>query len=171
MNVHWSCTNSLSGSMLRKWVLTFLSGGSRGLQLFARSWCSSSNLRLMFSMESWSMSQNPARSEATGRGWALGFCQVRTRWSLRPSAAWKIMKKRQTEMLIKHHRLFKIMLPNTLVTLYGLSALAAKSINNFWPQIFRLIITSLNISKFPDESAAWALCSIFHKIHIPGIRA
>lgn len=66
-------------AMLRTGVHTFLSGGSRGLQLFARSWWSSSNLRLMFSMESWSMSQKPARSEATGRGWALGFCRVETR--------------------------------------------------------------------------------------------
>lgn len=53
---------------------TFLSGGSRGLQLLALSWCSSSNFRLMFSMESWSISQNPARSWATGRGWAFRFC-------------------------------------------------------------------------------------------------
>lgn len=56
---------------------TFLSGGSRGLQLLALSWWSSSNFRLIFSMESWSMSQNPARSWATGRGWAFGFCWVK----------------------------------------------------------------------------------------------
>lgn len=54
---------------------TFLSGGSRSLQLLAFSWCSSSNFRLMFSIDSCSISQNPARSWDTGRGWAFGFCQ------------------------------------------------------------------------------------------------
>lgn len=56
-----------------KWSVTFLSGGSIGLQLLALSWWSSSNLRLIFSIDSWSISQKPARSEATGRGCALGF--------------------------------------------------------------------------------------------------
>lgn len=62
------------GDIMENGVCTFLSGGSRGLQLLALSWWSSSNLRLMFSIDNWSMSQKPARSEATGRGWALGFC-------------------------------------------------------------------------------------------------
>lgn len=65
--------------MLTICVFTFLSGGSRGLQLLALSWWSSSNLRLMFSIDSWSISQKPARSEATGRGWALGFCSGKSK--------------------------------------------------------------------------------------------
>lgn len=121
----WICTLklhqlSVGGAMLRTGVHTFLSGGSRGLQLFARSWWSSSNLRLMFSMESWSMSQKPARSEATGRGWALGFCRVETRWTLRWSAVWKIMdkqhdtpKKWQDNTSTNDH-LLKILSPTTL---------------------------------------------------------
>lgn len=103
--------HSAGGSMLRTRVLTFLSGGSRGLQLFARSWWSSSNLRLMFSMESWSMSQKPARSEATGRGWALGFCQVRNQVKFETEN--REETARQSEMPTKRHRLFQIMSPNT----------------------------------------------------------
>jgi len=60
-------------------IYTFLSGGSSVLQLLAFSWCSSSNFRLMFSMDSCSISQNPARSWDTGRGWALGFWQPENR--------------------------------------------------------------------------------------------
>lgn len=41
--------------------------------MLALSWCSSSNFRLMFSIDSWSMSQKPARSWEMGRGCAFGF--------------------------------------------------------------------------------------------------
>lgn len=54
-------------------VCTWTSGGLRGFQLLALSWWSSSNFRLMFSIESWSISQKPARSWEMGRGFALGF--------------------------------------------------------------------------------------------------
>lgn len=54
-------------------VCTWISGGVRGFQLLALSWWSSSNFRLMFSMDSWSISQKPARSWEMGRGCAFGF--------------------------------------------------------------------------------------------------
>lgn len=63
--MNWSFKNEV--------VCTWISGGVRGFQLFALSWWSSSNFRLMFSMDSWSMSQKPARSWEMGRGCAFGF--------------------------------------------------------------------------------------------------
>lgn len=58
-------------------VCTWISGGVRGFQLLALSWWSSSNFRLMFSMDSWSISQKPARSWEMGRGCAFGFWHTR----------------------------------------------------------------------------------------------
>lgn len=61
---------------------TFFCGFSQSCQLLALRWYSSSNFMLMSSIESWSRSQNPARSCAVGRGLALMFYKesVRTRW-------------------------------------------------------------------------------------------